>query len=77
MPALHHVNDDNTFKSENELRSMFADAMRKPEVITYCGGGIAATSVALALEMLGYKNVKVYDASLTEWAADPELPMQT
>ena len=77
IPALHHVNDDNTFKSENELRSMFADAMRKPEVITYCGGGIAATSVALALEMLGYENVKVYDASLTEWAADPELPMQT
>jgi 3-mercaptopyruvate sulfurtransferase SseA len=31
----------------------------------------------LALEMLGYENVKVYDASLTEWAADPELPMQT
>jgi len=26
--------------------------------------------------MLGHKNVKVYDASLTEWAADPELPMQ-
>lgn len=77
IPALHHVNHDNTFKSENELRSMFADAMRKPEVITYCGGGIAATSVALALEMLGYNNVRVYDASLTEWAADPELPMQT
>ncbi|UCH47141.1 MAG: sulfurtransferase [Betaproteobacteria bacterium] len=76
IPALHHVNDDNTFKSEDELRSMFADAMRKPEVITYCGGGIAATSVALALEMLGYNNVKVYDASLTEWAADPELPME-
>ena len=77
IPALHHVNDDNTFKGEEELRAMFAEAMQKPEVITYCGGGIAATSVALALEMLGYNNVKVYDASLTEWAADPELPMET
>ena len=77
IPALHHVNEDNTFKSESELRSMFADAMRKPEVITYCGGGIAATSVALALAMLGYNKVKVYDASLTEWAADPALPMET
>ncbi len=77
IPALNHVNDDNTFKGEDELRRMFANAMRKPEVITYCGGGIAATSVALALEMLGYNNVKVYDASLTEWAADPELPMET
>lgn len=76
MPALHHVNDDNTFKGKDELRSIFAPALSKPEVITYCGGGIAATSVALALDMLGHKNVKVYDASLTEWAADPELPME-
>lgn len=45
------------------------------EIITYCGGGIAATSVALALDMLGHKNVKVYDASLTEWAEDETLPM--
>ena len=76
IPALHHVNEDNTLKNVDELRGMFAQALEKPEVITYCGGGIAATSVALALDMLGHKNVKVYDASLTEWAADPELPMQ-
>lgn len=76
IPALHHVNDDNTFKSLDELRNMFASALDKPEVITYCGGGIAATSVALALDMLGHKRVKVYDASLTEWAADPALPMK-
>jgi thiosulfate/3-mercaptopyruvate sulfurtransferase len=46
-------------------------------VIAYCGGGIAATSVALVLAALGYDRVKVYDNSLTEWAADPALPMQT
>jgi len=77
IPALHHVNKDNTFKSEDELRAMFATALPKSEVITYCGGGIAATSVALALEMLGHHNVKVYDASMTEWAADPSLPMES
>jgi len=76
IPAVAHVNADNTFKSIDALRALFAQAMQKPKVITYCGGGIAATSVALALEMLGHKNVKVYDASLTEWAADPELPME-
>ena len=76
IPSALHVNDDNTFKSKEELRAMFAPAMSKPEVITYCGGGIAATSVALALAMLGHNSVKVYDASLTEWAADPDLPME-
>ena len=56
---------------------MFASTLEKPQVITYCGGGIAATSVALVLAMLGYDRVKVYDNSLTEWAADPSLPMET
>ena len=76
IPAAAQVNADNTFKNIDELRAMFALAMHRPKVITYCGGGIAATSVALALAMLGHQSVKVYDASLTEWAADAELPME-
>jgi len=77
IAALQHVNPDNTFKSADELHRLFADALARPQVITYCGGGIAATSVALALALLGYDQVKVYDNSLTEWAADPGLPMHT
>jgi thiosulfate/3-mercaptopyruvate sulfurtransferase len=45
-------------------------------VVTYCGGGIAASSDALALALLGRDDVAVYDASLSEWAADPSLPME-
>jgi thiosulfate/3-mercaptopyruvate sulfurtransferase len=77
IPAVEHINTDNTFKGAAELQAIFAPALAKPEVLTYCGGGIAATSVALALAMLGYDRVKVYDNSLTEWAADPSLPMET
>jgi thiosulfate/3-mercaptopyruvate sulfurtransferase len=77
IPAVEHIGQDNTFKSADELRALFAPALAKPEVITYCGGGIAATSVALSLAMLGYDRVKVYDNSLTEWAADASLPMET
>ncbi len=75
IPAVHHLNPDNTFKSTDELRKLFTPALDKARVITYCGGGIAATSVALALAILGRDDVKVYDASLTEWAANPMLPM--
>jgi thiosulfate/3-mercaptopyruvate sulfurtransferase len=46
-------------------------------VITYCGGGIAASSDAFALTLLGVTNIAVYDGSLLEWAADPALPMET
>lgn len=77
IAAVQHLNPDNTFKSPAELRALFASALSSRAVLTYCGGGIAATSVAFVLALLGYDEVKVYDNSLTEWAADPSLPMQT
>jgi thiosulfate/3-mercaptopyruvate sulfurtransferase len=47
------------------------------EVITYCGGGIAASVTAHVLVMLGHPRVKLYDASMSEWAKDDSLPMET
>ncbi|MCG7346172.1 sulfurtransferase [Sporosarcina sp. ACRSL] len=47
------------------------------KVITYCGGAIAATWTGLVLNKLGQNNVAVYDGSLTEWAKDPSLPLET
>ena len=60
------------------LRAKFAaaGALDRP-VIAYCGGGIAASGDALVLTMLGQPEVRVYDASLSEWAMDTELPMAT
>ena len=45
-------------------------------VLTYCGGGIAASATAFLLTMLGHKNVGLYDNSLSEWAIDESLPME-
>ncbi len=39
-------------------------------VLTYCGGGIAATVNAMAHLMVGNPNVAVYDGSMNEWAAE-------
>jgi thiosulfate/3-mercaptopyruvate sulfurtransferase len=75
IAAVEHIRADNTFKDLEELRRLFAPALAHEQVIAYCGGGIAATSVALVLFMLGHDKVKIYDASLTEWAADRSLPM--
>ncbi len=44
-------------------------------VITYCGGGIAASVVFFALRLLGHHHVALYDNSLLEWSADPARPM--
>ena len=63
---------------DETLRAKFAaaGALDARRVITYCGGGIAASSDAFALALLGRDDVAVYDASLSEWAADPSLPME-
>ena len=67
----------NAFLPAEELRAKFeaVGAMNR-SVITYCGGGIAASADALILTMLGHKDVKLYDASLSEWVKDPSLPME-
>jgi thiosulfate/3-mercaptopyruvate sulfurtransferase len=64
-----------------QLRELFLDAGAlggegPRSVITYCGGGIAASSDALILTLLGATDVAVYDNSLSEWARDPSLPME-
>ncbi|MDA1256900.1 MAG: sulfurtransferase [Chloroflexi bacterium] len=71
--------DSNTFLAPGELRkvSESAGALNAERVIAYCGGAIAATSAAFVLTLLGAENVAVYDGSMTEWAADPSLPLVT
>ncbi len=50
-------------------------AERERRIITYCGGGIAASSDAFVLTRLGYRDVAVYTASLQEWVTDEANPL--
>ncbi len=79
LPAAHLLDPaTNAFLPADELRRLLGavGALDRP-VIAYCGGGIAASADALILTMLGHQNVKIYDASLSEWAKDESLPMET
>ena len=53
------------------------DADSEKRIITYCGGGIAATMDAFILHQLGYRDIAVYDNSMSEWATDTSLPIET
>ena len=84
IPGSHNVFYDSllepqsgTFLPIAELRERFAaiGALASPRVITYCGGGISATMDALALTLLGHRDVAVYDGSMSEWVRHPELPL--
>ena len=79
VPARSLVDPEtHAYLSDETLRARFASAgaLDARRVVTYCGGGIAASSDAFALALLGRDDVAVYDASLSEWAADPSLPME-
>ncbi len=79
VPAMELI-DTKTglYRPAEELASMFeeAGADRTRRVVTYCGGGIAASDDAFVLSLLGYEDIAVYDASLSEYAADPSLPLE-
>jgi thiosulfate/3-mercaptopyruvate sulfurtransferase len=80
VPAMSMVDPNtHTYLPEEQLRAQFADvgATRSGRVITYCGGGIAASSSAFILTLLGIDQVSLYDGSLTDWTADPDMPMET
>ena len=62
----------------SEVAKLFArvGADKSKRMLVYCGGGIAATLDAFLLHQLGYTDIAVYDASMSEWARDPSLPIE-
>jgi len=68
--------DTQCYRPPKELERRFGSILEAERIITYCGAGIAASSDALALHLLGHRNVAVYDGSLIEWCADKSLPLE-
>ncbi|NMJ86781.1 MAG: sulfurtransferase [Thaumarchaeota archaeon] len=64
------VNDDGTFKSFEELNTLYQSKGIIPDknIITYCRIGERSSHTWFVLKyLLGYQNVKNYDGSWTEW----------
>ena len=72
--GLKLIDKTGHFRSDEELAAMHKGD-RNLRTITYCGGGIMASSNAFVMTRLGFTDVAVYTASLQEWAADPTNPM--
>jgi thiosulfate/3-mercaptopyruvate sulfurtransferase len=75
------LNADDSFKSPEQLRQTLAAAGIAPEkfgdIVCYCRLSHRATIGWLALgEILGLKNVKIYDGSWTEWGSIVGFPIE-
>ncbi|MCL4880168.1 MAG: sulfurtransferase [Anaerolineae bacterium] len=71
IPWAKAVNEDGTYKSAEELRALYrAEGIDEnaDEIVAYCRIGERSSHSWFALKyLLGYKNVRNYDGSWTEW----------
>ncbi len=77
---FHDLIDARTGKlrSLEEAMDIFKGKGITPElkILNYCGGGIAATLNAFFLLQIGFKELQIYDNSMSEWAMDKNLPIE-
>ena len=73
------LDESKAFKPEHEIRGLVASSGAAPEkdVITYCRMSHRATVLYFVLtELLGYRKVRVYDGSWTEWGNLVGVPIE-
>jgi thiosulfate/3-mercaptopyruvate sulfurtransferase len=79
VPWSKAANEDGTFKSDEQLAALYADAGLdgNKETIAYCRIGERSSHTWFVLqELLGHQNVKNYDGSWTEYGSLVGAPIE-
>ena len=66
------------FRSPEELRATFESlGAGDGEAIVYCGSGLTATQLVLAMERAGLPSPRLYEGSWSDWITDARRPVAT
>lgn len=65
------------FKDTEEQENRFAGMDKNKPIIVYCGSGVTAAPNFLALKEAGYKHVKLYAGSFSDWISYDSNKIET
>lgn len=77
LPRSTMLAEDMTLKSADELHGVFTEHgidLGAADTVLYCNSGVSATYGMLAMEVVGAKNLSIYDGSWKEWGGDETTP---
>lgn len=77
--AINH-NGDKRMKTIKDIEKIYSklNIERNDSIILYCHSGVrSAHSTFVLTQLLGYKNVRNYDGSWTEWSYFNDLPFES
>ncbi len=79
-PWATSLGDDGRHLAPDELRRRLLatlDGVAPSQAAAYCGSGVTACNILLAMEHTGILGVRLYPGSWSEWCSDPSRPIET
>ena len=79
IPWGQAMKEDNTFKAAEDLKALYAGkgVTEDKDVVAYCRIGERSSHTWFVLKyLLGYRNVRNYDGSWTEWGSMVGMPIE-
>ncbi|GAB6255911.1 MULTISPECIES: rhodanese-like domain-containing protein [Peribacillus] len=71
-----NVLENGYFKKKEDLQSNFTGIGNDNEIIVYCGSGVTASPNYIALKEAGFKDVKIYIGSFSDWISYDDNPIE-
>lgn len=79
-PWAGDIEPDGSWKAPDALRARFAtllDGAPAEQAVVYCGSGVSAAHLLVALEQAGLPGARLYPGSWSDWITDPARPVAT